>query len=60
MLDRSTGFYCPDCMVENLAWCNNCGEAYQKASPQEPGEGLCLNCRELKEKNYNVAIGTDK
>lgn len=60
MLDRSTGFYCPDCMVENLAWCNNCGEAYQKTSPQEPSEGLCLNCKDLKEKKYNVAIGTDK
>jgi hypothetical protein len=59
MLDRSTGFYCPDCMVDNLAWCNNCGEAYQKASPQDPSEGLCLNCKDLKEK-YNVAVGTDK
>ena len=59
MLDGSTGFYCVECMIGNLAWCNVCGSAYQKASPQEPDDGTCLKCKELKEQ-YNVAVGKDK
>ena len=55
MLDGSTQFYCPDCLVEHAAWCDVCGSAYQKASTKEAGRGICLKCKELK----NGTIGAN-
>ena len=49
MLDGSTSFYCTDCLV-NVAWCDECNSAYQKHSPEAPDTGLCVLCKELKEK----------
>lgn len=54
MLDGSTQFYCPDCLVEHAAWCDKCGSAFQKASTRDPGHGICLKCKELKEKHNGV------
>ena len=51
MLDGSTKFYCPDCLVEHAAWCDKCGSAFQKVSTRDPGHGICLKCKELKEKH---------
>ena len=50
MLDGTTQFYCPDCLVEHAAWCDVCGSAFQKTSTKAPGHGVCLKCKELKEK----------
>lgn len=44
-----TGFYCSDCMITELAWCNYCGSAYQKHSPEAPSAGLCPLCLLEKE-----------
>ena len=48
MQDKTTKFYCPDCIVSNAAWCEKCGSAYQKYAPEEPNTGLCHCCREEK------------
>ena len=49
MLDGSTGFYCSDCLVD-AGWCDECNSAFQKHSPEAPDTGLCIKCKELKEK----------
>ena len=55
----STQFYCPDCLVDLVAWCDECGSAFQKYSNEAPSHGICPKCIELKEKKSN-AIRTDK
>ena len=50
MIDGSTGFYCPDCIVDEVAWCTTCGSAFQKYSPEAPNSGTCPKCIALKEK----------
>ena len=34
-------YYCPDCCVDKVDWCNNCGEAFEA----EKGEKFCPECR---------------
>ena len=50
MLDKTTEFYCPDCVVDHVAWCNECNSAFQKYSPEAPQTGICPICKELEEK----------
>ena len=47
MLDKTTAFFCPDCMVNRIAWCDECGSAFEKYSPEAPDTGLCPICHEL-------------
>ena len=47
MLDKSTKFFCPDCIVDKVAWCNECGSAFEKYSPEAPDTGTCPICSEL-------------
>lgn len=47
MLDKTTKFYCPDCMVDKIAWCDECGSAYEKYSPEAPDTGICPICSEI-------------
>lgn len=53
MLDKTTKFYCPDCIVDKVAWCNECNSAFEKYSPEAPNTGICPLCKDLKEKNKN-------
>jgi hypothetical protein len=46
-LDGQTKFYCPDCLSTKVAWCERCGEAFEKATPDDPDTGLCKHCREV-------------
>lgn len=41
-LDGKTCFYCPDCMVENIEWCDNCGEPFE-IDPNNPKK-ICNDC----------------
>ena len=50
MQDKSTKFFCPDCIVNDIAWCKICGSAYQKYSSEAPDEGICPLCLELEAK----------
>ena len=59
MLDKTTAFFCPDCLVDHVGWCKECQSAYQKYSPEAPSEGICPICQDLKEKT-NVANNTNK
>lgn len=54
MLDGSTSFYCPNCLPE-AAWCDECNSAYQKHSPEAPDTGICIKCKELKEKQNGTS-----
>ena len=53
MLDKSTKFYCPDCMADSVSWCIHCGSAYQKYSPEAPDTGLCPVCADMERKELN-------
>jgi hypothetical protein len=59
MLDGTTKFYCPDCLVDGVSWCIECGSAFQKHSPEAPNTGTCPKCQELREKK-NVANRKNK
>lgn len=48
-IDKSTKFFCPDCMADKVAWCEKCGEAYEKLTQDAPKSGLCPNCQEDKQ-----------
>ena len=60
MLDKTTAFFCPDCLVDHVGWCKECQSAYQKYSPEAPSEGICPLCEDLKEKKTNAAIKPNK
>ena len=53
MLDKTTKFFCPDCLVDNVAWCKECGSAFEKYSPEAPNTGICPICEDLEEKTKN-------
>lgn len=59
MQNGTTEFYCPDCLVDRVAWCIECGSAFEKYSPEAPEAGTCPKCQELKEKN-NESARTNK
>ena len=42
-LDKHTYFYCPDCLIGKVNWCDICGEAFE-ISPDNPEEKLCPDC----------------
>lgn len=53
MLDKTTKFFCPDCLVDNVAWCSECGSAFEKYSLEAPSTGICPICEDLEEKTKN-------
>lgn len=38
--------YCPDCTVDGVEWCDNCGYAYEVADPEDD-MGYCKKCLEV-------------
>ena len=43
-LDGKTKFYCPDCIVGNVEWCDMCGEPFEVK--EHTGKKLCKECEE--------------
>lgn len=45
MIDGSTDFYCTDCIVDNVGWCNVCNEPFE-IDPQDKTQSIdmCLDC----------------
>ena len=43
-LDGKTKFYCPDCIVGNVEWCDMCGEPFEVK--EHTGKKLCKACEE--------------
>lgn len=39
-----TVFYCPDCIVDNVEWCAECEEPFEKTSKKDTNT-LCEDCR---------------
>lgn len=44
--DKKTKFYCPDCIVGNVDWCDTCGEAFEIEDPAK-NEKICKICAEV-------------
>lgn len=47
MKDKSTGFFCTDCLVGHVNWCHNCGNAYEI---DKLSNKTCYFCREKENK----------
>lgn len=45
-VDKKTRFYCPDCIVGNVEWCEYCGEAYEIEDPAKD-TNICKICAEV-------------
>lgn len=45
-IDKKTKFYCPDCIVGNVEWCDLCGEAYEIEDPATDKK-ICKICAEV-------------
>ncbi len=43
-IDGKTKFYCPDCIVGNVEWCEMCGEPFEVK--EHTGKKLCKECEE--------------
>lgn len=52
MQNKTTKFYCSECLTDKVAWCKVCNSAFEKYSPEAPTTGTCPLCIEdkLKEK----------
>ena len=53
-IDGKVKYYCPDCIVGNVEWCEECGEAFEIASPTTTK--LCKECEKevcMKTSNPN-------
>lgn len=44
-LDNRMKFYCPDCIVGNVGWCYECGEAFELESSAK-NDKMCKDCAE--------------
>ena len=44
-IDGKTKYYCPDCVVGNVEWCENCNEAFEIEDPSKPNK-ICKECME--------------
>ena len=49
--DKKTIFYCPDCVVDRVNWCQKCGEAFET---ENKDEALCPDCKTKTEEKDNV------
>lgn len=38
--------YCPDCVVNHVNWCDNCGHAYEMGDPEDDID-MCKDCMEV-------------
>ncbi len=43
---KKTVYYCPDCMIDHVNWCDNCGNAYEIGDPEDDID-LCKDCVEV-------------
>ena len=39
-------YYCPDCMVNHVNWCDTCGHAYEMGDPEDDID-MCKDCMEV-------------
>ena len=60
MQDKTTKFYCSNCIVDSAAWCNSCDNAFQKYSLEAPGTGICPICKDMEEKTTDVRLSKNK
>ena len=56
-LHGGVGYCCPDCIVDNVGWCDECTEAFE-IGPDGDSQ-VCPTCKE-KRKNNNVKCLPEK
>lgn len=45
LLNGKTGYYCPDCLVDNVSWCKYCQEPFELAPGESANEvEICHDC----------------
>jgi hypothetical protein len=45
-INGKIGYFCPDCIVDNVGWCKDCGDAFE-LKPNETNVYQCYTCREI-------------
>ena len=45
-IQKDEVYFCPDCCVDHVKWCTNCGEAYEVDPKVKEDEDLCPKCKE--------------
>lgn len=64
--DKGMDYYCPDCVIDGIQWCDDCGEAFEPEPGKEIviGQCFCPNCVEMKKQGVKVicksVISNDK
>lgn len=46
-LNGTTGMYCPDCIVDNVDWCEVCNSAFEIDKNAKEETHICKDCQEL-------------
>ena len=46
LIEGGTGNFCPDCIVDHVHWCVNCGQAFEVDPSDFISHQLCKKCRE--------------
>lgn len=54
-LDDRTHYYCPDCVVDKVEWCNKCGRAFER-DYNKMLYPLCRECRKVDNKEKCLII----
>lgn len=54
--DGKTKFYCGDCIIDNVEWCEECREAFE-IDPQHPSKRICSDCETALKVKYKVKNG---
>lgn len=49
LLNGKTEYYCIDCAMDNVEWCEKCGSAFE-IDPKNPKEKLCEECRKNEQR----------
>ena len=44
--------YCPDCLVDLVKWCSECGKPFE-IDKENPSSSICYNCRAASERKEN-------
>lgn len=50
--DNKTVYYCPDCITEGVAWCTDCGEAFETDSKDK--HCVCPGCKTIRENRWKT------
>lgn len=56
--DGTTVYYCPDCIVDGVAWCTDCGEAFETNKTDK--NCICNDCKAARDKKWKQKMNYSK